>query len=165
MSDAPLMPPETPDPDRVATAYHEAGHAVVALTLDRPVVKVSILPNRDRAGHLPLRQGRHPAHRGLDRARDADRPGRDGRRGPAHGHLRPRGRRARLLRPRAVHGAERQRTAGRTPGAADAARVENLLDGDDVWLAVERIAAELLVRGEISGRQARHLYEECVRER
>jgi ATP-dependent Zn protease len=33
-----------------ATAYHEAGHAVVALALDRPVVKVSILADRDRLG-------------------------------------------------------------------------------------------------------------------
>ena len=44
-------------------------------------------------------------------------------------------------------------------------RVENLLDDENVWLAVERIAAELLLQGEISGRQARHLYEECARER
>src|SRR3569623_2357917 len=50
MSDAHPTPPETPDPDRLATAYHEAGHAVVSLELDRPVVKVSILPDRDRAG-------------------------------------------------------------------------------------------------------------------
>ncbi|MFO0927225.1 MAG: hypothetical protein U0736_09325 [Gemmataceae bacterium] len=36
-------------PDAEATAYHEAGHAV-ALALDRPVVKVSIRPDRDRPG-------------------------------------------------------------------------------------------------------------------
>src|SRR4051795_10022621 len=33
-----------------ATAYHEAGHAVAALALERPVVKVSIRPDRDRLG-------------------------------------------------------------------------------------------------------------------
>src|SRR5262245_61449239 len=33
-----------------ATAYHEAGHAVAALALDRPVMKVSIKPDRDRLG-------------------------------------------------------------------------------------------------------------------
>src|SRR5829696_258658 len=33
-----------------ATAYHDAGHAVAALALDRPGVKVSILPDRDRLG-------------------------------------------------------------------------------------------------------------------
>src|SRR5215813_10496337 len=32
------------------TAYHEAGHAVVALALGRPVHRVSILPDRERLG-------------------------------------------------------------------------------------------------------------------
>jgi DNA-binding CsgD family transcriptional regulator len=39
-----------PAPEAVATAYHEAGHAVAALALDRPVHKVSIRPDRDKAG-------------------------------------------------------------------------------------------------------------------
>jgi ATP-dependent Zn protease len=33
-----------------ATAYHEAGHAVIALALGRSVQWVSILPNRDHLG-------------------------------------------------------------------------------------------------------------------
>ena len=33
-----------------ATAYHEAGHAVAALALDRPVTRVSILARRDTLG-------------------------------------------------------------------------------------------------------------------
>ena len=33
-----------------ATAYHEAGHAVAALALERPVMKVSIRPDRERLG-------------------------------------------------------------------------------------------------------------------
>ena len=33
-----------------STAYHEAGHAVVALALGRPVQNVSILPNREVLG-------------------------------------------------------------------------------------------------------------------
>jgi hypothetical protein len=32
------------------TAYHEAGHAVMALALGRPVHRVSIQPNEDRLG-------------------------------------------------------------------------------------------------------------------
>src|SRR5215831_19274057 len=47
MSDRQATGPTDQD---VATAYHEAGHAVAALALDRPVVKVSILADRDRAG-------------------------------------------------------------------------------------------------------------------
>src|SRR3954451_16442176 len=40
---------KNPEQDE-ATAYHEAGHAVAALALDRPVVKVSIRADRDRLG-------------------------------------------------------------------------------------------------------------------
>src|SRR6478752_7313930 len=40
-----------------ATAYHEAGHAVVALALGRPVHRVSVLPNRDRLGQCEFRKG------------------------------------------------------------------------------------------------------------
>ena len=32
------------------TAYHEAGHAVVALALNRPVHRVSVLPNVSLSG-------------------------------------------------------------------------------------------------------------------
>ena len=39
----------TKDHDQ-ATAYHEAGHAVVALILGRPVKRVSILPKHERLG-------------------------------------------------------------------------------------------------------------------
>src|SRR5271166_5176375 len=40
------------------TAYHEAGHAVMALALGRPVQGVSILPQRDRLGQCEYRKGR-----------------------------------------------------------------------------------------------------------
>jgi hypothetical protein len=33
-----------------------------------------------------------------------------------------------------------------------------------VWQAVEKIAAELLTRETISGRAARHLFDECQRD-
>lgn len=41
----------------LCTAYHEAGHAVMALVFDRPVQKVSILPDQRRLGHCELRKG------------------------------------------------------------------------------------------------------------
>src|SRR5437868_4318539 len=37
-------------PHDEATAYHEAGHAVVALALGRPIHRVSVLPDRDHLG-------------------------------------------------------------------------------------------------------------------
>jgi ATP-dependent Zn protease len=39
------------------TAYHEAGHAVVALLHDRPVQRVSILPNQERLGECKFGKG------------------------------------------------------------------------------------------------------------
>jgi ATP-dependent Zn protease len=50
------------------TAYHEAGHAVVAMALDRPVHRVSILPNRDRAGQCEFGKGVYrPSEDALER--------------------------------------------------------------------------------------------------
>src|SRR5438876_455834 len=49
---------EPPPPFDEATAYHEAGHAVVALALDRPVHRVSVLANRDRLGQCEFAKGR-----------------------------------------------------------------------------------------------------------
>jgi hypothetical protein len=43
------------------------------------------------------------------------------------------------------------------------AKAEHLLAKEENWGAVERIAAELLRLGEISGRAARHLFEESRR--
>src|SRR5688500_6759282 len=47
-------PAEAPKYDP-ATAYHEAGHAVVALLLGRPVHRVSVLPDRERLGVCEFR--------------------------------------------------------------------------------------------------------------
>ena len=50
------------------TAYHEAGHAVVALALDRPVHRVSVLPNRERLGQCEFGKGRfRPSEDALER--------------------------------------------------------------------------------------------------
>ena len=49
-------------PERTAaeilTAFHEAGHAVMALSLGRDVHKVSILPNSLHQGVCELKKGR-----------------------------------------------------------------------------------------------------------
>ena len=39
------------------TAFHEAGHAVVALALDRPVQKVSVIPGQELLGKCEFKKG------------------------------------------------------------------------------------------------------------
>ena len=43
---------------RTLTAYHEAGHAVMALLMGRSVQKVSIIPSQNRLGTCTMKKGR-----------------------------------------------------------------------------------------------------------
>ena len=154
-------PPPAFDP---LTAYHEAGHAVMALLLGRQVHKVSVRPNASRLGQCEFRKG-------------VQRPSDDfieteilialaGAAAEAHHAGEPdwagAGRDLRAVRQLAILRA----------GERGAERLEKrlfqkatyLLADDQAWAAVERIAAELLKTGEISGRAARHFFEEATRE-
>lgn len=147
------------DPLLRATAFHEAGHAVVALALGRPVHRVSILPGRDELGWCEFRKGVfRPSEDWVERetlialaglAAEARLTG-DYAWDAAHRDLRYA---RKLLVERAG-----DRRAGRLERRM-LAKVENLLGRDDVWQAVEAVAAELLKAGEISGRTARHLFD------
>lgn len=153
-------------PDAEATAYHEAGHAVAALALDRPVVKVSIRPDRDRLGICFFGKAViRPTQDWLERevlialagmAAEARRTGAYDLAGAA--------RDLRYARTLALRRAGNERQAERLERRL-LAKAEHLLDQPAHWPAVERIAAELLGAGEISGRQARHLFDECLRDR
>ena len=142
------------------TAYHEAGHAVVALALGRPVLGVSVLPRRQAPGRLRVSQGSIPAVGGLAGTRSADRARRDRRRGPSYRHLR--------LGQRGPRPGTCPQPGGAASGRAQAerlerrllAKVEHLLGKEGHWRAVELIAREMVLRGEISGRTARHLFEQ-----
>ena len=52
---------EAPEPildlQMIATAYHEAGHAIVALSLGRTVEKCTIVRNSIRLGAVQLARG------------------------------------------------------------------------------------------------------------
>ncbi len=148
----------------LATAYHEAGHAVVALAHDRPVHRVSVLPNQSHLGICEFRKG---VLRGSDdfveqeilislagMAAEARLTGRYDRAAA--------GRDLRHVRTLAL-----QRATEKSLDRYERrmlAKVEHLMGDDAVWAAVERIAAELMKHGTISGRAATHLYKQAIRE-
>lgn len=147
-------------PDVTATAYHEAGHAVVALALGRAVQRVSILPGHAWLGRCEFQKGRvRPLEDWLEReilislagaAAEARHTGAyawDG----ASADL------------RAVRRLAVQRAGERQAERLERrllAKVEHLLNQAGHWQAVELIAVELLRRETISGRAVRHLFDQ-----
>lgn len=154
--------PESPAYDEV-TAYHEAGHAVIALCLDRPVHRVSVLPNSERLGQCEFGKGRFkPSEDSLEReilialaglAAEARHTGRY--------QMEAANRDLRYVR-RLVLERKSERAAPRYEERL-LSKVEAMLSDDATWQAVELIAAELLKHGVISGRAARHLYKQATR--
>jgi hypothetical protein len=142
-----------------ATAYHEAGHAVLALILGRPVERVSILPDRRFAGHCQFGKGVfRPTEDWLERemlialggiAAEARHTGDYAWQGAARDQ--------RYVEELAVQraGARRAERLQRRL----LAKAEHLLAQQGHWRAVELIVAELLRCGTISGRAVRHLFE------
>ena len=142
-----------------ATCYHEAGHAVMALAMGRSIQKVSAVPNSLRLGVVEFKKGT---------AKQAD----DwieaeiliALAGPLaeaaftgafdeHGA-------ARDLR--AVRKFAEDRVGDRQAERYERrmlAKAEYLMGDDATWNAVEAIAKELMEKGTISGRSARHLFD------
>ena len=145
------------------TAYHEAGHAVIALTQGRDVHRVSILPNKSRLGQCDLKKGttRVPkdwletevlillagaAAEGRVSGRYCwDGAGRDLRQVRA------------LTLSRAGSDHQAQRLERRW-----LEKVELLLHAPANWLAVELLAEDLIQRRTISGRAARYHFEQAA---
>jgi len=141
------------------TAFHEAGHAVMALVFDRPVQKVSILPDQRRLGHCEFRKGVSRASQDRLEAdilillagvvAEALHSGAYNWPGAA-------------LDMQSV-----RRLALMRSGKSQAdkltrrllAKTEHLLQKAQHWNAVEQIAADLLEKKSISGRAARHVFE------
>ncbi|MGH7224655.1 MAG: hypothetical protein ACRELF_15640, partial [Gemmataceae bacterium] len=142
-----------------ATAYHEAGHAVIALILGRPVQRVSVLPDGRFAGHCQFGKSVfRPSEDWLEReilialggiAAEARYTGDYAWEGAARDQ--------RYVQELAVQRAG-ERRAERLQRRL-LAKAEHLLAEEGHWRAVELIAAELLRAGSISGRAARHLFE------
>ena len=146
------------------TAFHEAGHAVMALICGRPVHKVSVRPNATRLGQCEFKKG-------------VQRPSDDWVETEILIALA--GAAAEELHAGTPdwHGAGRdllavRKLAASRAGERGAERLSKrlyqkalyLLGDEAAWAAVARLAAELVRLGEVSGRAATHFYAEAVRE-
>ena len=149
-----------PEPHDSAVAYHEAGHAVIALILGRPVQLVTVLPDKQRLGRCEFGKGKtKPTDDWLEReilialagvAAEARHTGQYCWEG-AQQDLRG------VQQLAAMRAGDRkwERLSRRL-----LSKVEHLLEQPGHWQAVELIAAELIRCGEISGRAARHYFEQ-----
>ena len=155
---------EQSQPHDELTAYHEAGHAVIALALGRTIHKVSALPNRERLGEC--RFGKSDARSTDDwiereilialggMAAEARHSGTYAMDEATHDLRFVRRLALERKSDRAVERYEQRMLA----------KVEYMLSDEGTWKAVEAIAKELIKHGAISGRAARHLYEQATAE-
>jgi ATP-dependent Zn protease len=149
------------EPFDLATAYHEAGHAVMALALDRPVQRVSVRPDRELLGVCHFGKSVYrPSEDWVEReilialagiAAEA--------RFTGNYDWHAAGKDEKYVRRLAVERAG-ERRAERLQRRL-LARAEHIIGQEGHWRAVEEIAAELMKHGEISGRAARHVFERC----
>lgn len=146
------------------TAYHEAGHAVMALICGRPVHKVSVRPNATRLGQCEFRKGvQRPSDDWIESeilialagaaaeelhvgSPDWGGAGRD------------------LLAVRKLAALRAGERGAERLSKRLYQKATYTLSGEAEWAAVSRIALELLKTGEISGRAAAHFYAEAMRE-
>ncbi len=153
--------------EAMATAYHEAGHAVMALYLGRPIQKVTIAAGqsdigRQHLGMCHIKKGRTRASKdwledevlillaGL--VAEARWTGRYGTSGALQDLRQVR----RFVATRADGPRQIERLERRLLN-----KTEHHFDDPGLWRAVEQIAAELVRCQTISGRNARHVFEQA----
>ena len=148
---------------RTITAYHEAGHAAIAMIVGRSIHKVSIVPNKTRLGACEMKKGRvQPSSDWLEDeilillaglAAEAKLTGRYAWQGA--------GQDLRNVRQLTLSRAGDETRAEKLERRL-LAKTEHLLADEKTWKIVEQIAAALLERETISGRAARHLYQQTT---
>jgi len=151
-----------------ATAYHEAGHAVMAMFVGRPIKKVTIRPGNSRIGQprlgvCEIEKGRtKPSKNGLDdeimillagMVAEARFTGQYCRVGAGQ-DLRAI---ERLLQDRAGNERQLERLQRRLLD-----KTEHLLDDRGHAQAIEQIAQALIANQTISGRAVRHLFNQSI---
>ena len=143
--------------DRILTAYHEAGHAVMALLTGRSVKKVSIIPSQNRLGACTIQKGRtRQVQDKLEAeilillagmAAESRKSGRYNVQGASQD----------------LRGVEKLALA-RSGNPRQAQKLvhkmfdktQHLLNNKATWSAVKMIASELIAHESISGRAAKH---------
>lgn len=161
--DAEESPTEESRATDTMTAYHEAGHAVIALILGRDVHRVSILPNQTRLGQCDLKKGAVKASKDWLETEVLILLAGVAAEGRVSGRYCWDGASRDLRQARAL-------TESRAGSARQAERLERrwldkvefLLNSPENWLAVEMLAKDLVERKTISGRAARYHYQQAV---
>lgn len=142
------------------TAYHEAGHAVMALLMGRSVQKVSIIPSQNRLGAVTIQKGQVKQQQ--DRI-EADMlillagmaaEGRMSGKYNLQGAAQDLRQVEKLAMARSGNAGQASKLIRKTLD-----KTQHLLNEKSNWTAVKVIAAELLERESISGRAARHHLE------
>ncbi len=157
-----------PDDSRRSTAYHEAGHAVMAVLLGRPIEKVTISPAHlqaggSRLGVCKIQKGRtKPSKSGLEdevlillagMVGEALATGRYNQAGAAKDLQMVQ---TLLTTNRATDDTRFQKLARRMLD-----KTEHLLFAPAAKQALRRVAQELMERETISGRAVRHFVDEA----
>ncbi len=152
-----------------ATAYHEAGHAVMALSLGRPVQKVTVIPGKTTAGGVRLgvcemQKARSKSSKNwiddevlvlfAGMVAEARYTGQYCRQGASQD--------LRAIKRLLLHRARDERQLERVQQRL-LAKTEHLLDDAGHALAIEWIARELIERGTVSGRAVRHFFNLALR--
>ncbi|MFK8112533.1 MAG: cell division protein FtsH [Rubripirellula sp.] len=173
MNQDPSKPPIPDDQDSsllTATAFHEAGHAVMAMSLGRLVQKVTIVPGKSqfgdvRLGVCELKKGRSKASKNTledevlilfaGMVAEAHFTGQYCRQGASQ-DLRTI---HRLLASRSVNEGSNERLQRRLLN-----KTEHQLQDPGHAKAIELIARELIARTTISGRAVRHHFDQATKE-
>lgn len=157
--------PAEVDPEEIATAYHEAGHAVIAVTQGRPVDKVTIQRNSLRLGqcHVSKRRGQ-PIKDVTEvqalilfagivaEARYTGKYNWAGAQQDMYGIRQ-------LSRSRGSSEKQVERLQHRWLD-----KTEYLVNDDKTWQAIEAVAKELVQRRSVSGRAVHHIVSQYVRD-
>lgn len=166
MSQKPLAS-DDPEMTRLATAYHESGHAVMAFLQGRPIEKVTICPAQmaaggSRLGACKIQKGRHKSSQDpleteilillAGMVGESQLTKRYCQAGASQDLMLV----ERLLSRRANKERELQRLAKRM-----LSKTEHILNDDTHRKAIASIAAELVKKETISGRAVRQLFSEA----